>query len=315
MQPSRLTDDFALELRFTPPDQREEDAVRDFVAWLSQIELTDTPGSSTPLNDFIEEIRRAARVIGSPPDSPPSSPPDFMYGSPPATLRIFTADACEYLRTAFRIWVTELRPQWRPDWLGKGQSCSGPSPAQEILPEACVMLAELEVPIFIPEGAGDWQVQDPANIAVLEDKRPYLLHLRLLQEWLLCGLRSPAPANAVERPANQPSYGIVAAGIVRGDNMKRNPVYNNLDVTGTADGEIAFTFGGYQRPEPTGPFQYIVKATPVASETITTPTVSFLEFRSTHIALGVANGNFLATQAEIQGLELMLEVSQYPFNG
>src|ERR1700757_4627524 len=33
MAPSRIVDDFRLELRLQPPAQREEDAVRDFVAW------------------------------------------------------------------------------------------------------------------------------------------------------------------------------------------------------------------------------------------------------------------------------------------
>src|SRR5437667_7824069 len=45
MAPSRLKDDFTLELRFTPPDQREEDAVRDFVTWLSQVDITSAPSS------------------------------------------------------------------------------------------------------------------------------------------------------------------------------------------------------------------------------------------------------------------------------
>jgi len=45
MAPSRLVDDFRLELRMTPPPQQEEDAIRDFVAWLDQIQITDSPGT------------------------------------------------------------------------------------------------------------------------------------------------------------------------------------------------------------------------------------------------------------------------------
>ena len=36
---SRIIDDFRLELRLDPPAQREEDAIRDFVAWLRQIQI------------------------------------------------------------------------------------------------------------------------------------------------------------------------------------------------------------------------------------------------------------------------------------
>ena len=109
---SRLQDDFRLELRFTPPNQNEEDAVRDFVAWLQQIEFSANP-SSVSVSEFIEMIRAAAPVL----ESPPGSPLDYMFDSPPASpltgIEINQAEACDYLRAAFRIWTTELRPRWR----------------------------------------------------------------------------------------------------------------------------------------------------------------------------------------------------------
>src|SRR5262249_18448184 len=45
MAPSRLQDDFKLELSFTPPDQREEDAVRDFVDWLPPLPTVAQPAT------------------------------------------------------------------------------------------------------------------------------------------------------------------------------------------------------------------------------------------------------------------------------
>ena len=57
---SRLTDDFMLELRSKAPNQREENAVRDFVEWLKRIDVSDTIANSTPLNQFLAAIRAAA---------------------------------------------------------------------------------------------------------------------------------------------------------------------------------------------------------------------------------------------------------------
>ncbi len=182
--PSRLADDFVLELRFSPPDQREEDALRDFVAWLSQIEIADHPGPFTPLEDFIEAVRNAAQ----PSASPPSSPPDFMFGSPPASLRIPRADACTYLRAAFRVWTTELRPRWRPRF---DRATCGDTPLSQSDPEGCVLLAEVMLPV-IRTPDGDWAVDDTLPILVNEERRPFLLHLRFLQEWLLCGRHETA---------------------------------------------------------------------------------------------------------------------------
>jgi competence ComEA-like helix-hairpin-helix protein len=161
---SRLKDDFQLTLRFTPPDQTEENAVRDFVEWMSHIEISDGATSHT-LEDFLAAIRDGAQL-----SSPPSPPSDFMYGSPPEGIVINVADACEYLRAALRLWVTELRPLWR------GAACDGSTPDEE-----CVLLAQLDVPIV------DGQASSDEDVIVNEEQRPFLVHLRLLQEWLTCG--------------------------------------------------------------------------------------------------------------------------------
>jgi hypothetical protein len=194
MAPSRLADDFTLELRFDPPNQLEEDALRDFVDWLMKVEITDEPGTFPTLEEFLDEIRAAAHQLdspptGSPPTSPPgsppeSSPPDFMYGSPPASLRIHAAHACEFLRAAFRLWTTELRPLWRPGWLSSKSGC-GNHPTNE----DCLLLAEVDVPI-VRELSGEWKVDSIAEPQVIDERRPYLVHLRLLQEWAICAQSS-----------------------------------------------------------------------------------------------------------------------------
>lgn len=182
MAASRVADDFSLELRFDAPDQREEDALRDFVAWLGQMEITDTPGIFATPEQFEEAIRNAAQLL----TSPLASPLDYMFGSPPTSLRIRTEDACEFLRAAFRIWITELRPIW----LGQGQTASGDLPKEE-----CVLLAELTVPIL--RAGMEWAVNDHTDVGVDEERRPFLLHLRMVQEWIECGLRERSPSDTV----------------------------------------------------------------------------------------------------------------------
>ena len=105
MAPSRIVDDFRLELRLDPPPQREEDAVRDFVAWLRQIEIVDFAADPQDLKNFLDAIRAAAQEL--------PSPIDFLYGSPPSDLFIPRSEVCEWLRAAFGLWVTELRPLWQ----------------------------------------------------------------------------------------------------------------------------------------------------------------------------------------------------------
>lgn len=205
MAPSRLQDDFCLSLRLKAPNQREEDALRDFVRWLKQVDMSEG-FPSTPLDDFIQAIRDAAHPWLSPPASPPSSPPgDFMFdSSPPGSLHIDPADSCEYLRVAFRLWVTELRPKWIARWHGCAATHFGSDDASE---EECVLVAALDVPLV--QSNGGWLVNDAGTTTIDESNRPYVVHLRMLQEWLLCGgccggdgiLSPPSPTQGPPGPA------------------------------------------------------------------------------------------------------------------
>jgi hypothetical protein len=179
MAPSRIVDDFRLELRLDPPAQREEDAVRDFVAWLRQIEIVDFAADPQDLKNFLDAIRAAAQEL--------PSPIDFLYGSPPSDLFIPYSEVCEWLRAAFGLWVTELRPLWQSAAFAYGGT-SGTGHNRE-----CLLLAEVDVPV-LPTGV-DWSVDPAREIVINSDRRPFLFHLRMLQEWLLYSGSSVRPAD------------------------------------------------------------------------------------------------------------------------
>lgn len=178
--PSRIKDDFRLELRFRAPAQEEEDALRDFIKWLNEhVVFTDETNDLTDLETFIERLRKAAHD-----PSTPLSPPDFILDSPIDVMSVAAQDACEYLRTAFRLWVTELRPLWRPDFFGSMPGCADQvTKTDDDAEDAdCVLLAELLVPL---DATG--QLDAMKEIVIDEERRPYIVHLRMLQEWLTCG--------------------------------------------------------------------------------------------------------------------------------
>jgi len=184
MAASRLADDFRLELRFVAPAQKEEDALRDFVDWLKQVEITDVGGATQ--ENFLAAIREAAHL-----DSPITSPPiDFMFGSPPPGLSIPADRAGEYLRAAFRVWVTELRPLWRPNWFSEWQCCGEKDMDKQEAQEECLLLAELDVPLLRVPLTDEVKVDDLRTILINEERRPFLIHLCLLQEWLWSGSTS-----------------------------------------------------------------------------------------------------------------------------
>jgi hypothetical protein len=164
--PSRIADDFVLELRTEPPAQVEEDAVRAFGDLLRAIRISDAPG------DFLtaDQLEELVRGLGG------GSPAGVAgIGSPPL-YRLHPDTAADLLEDAFRVWVTEVRPFLLPE----GRNCAGGPPL-----EGCVLLARLDLTLADAGGQLRLLDGDLANIDLDESARPYLLHTRLLQEWLL----------------------------------------------------------------------------------------------------------------------------------
>ena len=185
--PSRLSDDFKLELRLVPPDQREEEALRAFIAWLRRVRIADPQTTDsdnfTPLEHFAQAIYDAAQC------SDPALPSALMTGSLPADLLIPANKACEYWQIAFGIWTTQLRPQWRA-------LCSN----GDVPDEDSLLLAKLRMPVSRSPTTGDWQVKPHKTtnpVHVHEGDRPRLLPLQLLQEWMLCGRSETPPSDFV----------------------------------------------------------------------------------------------------------------------
>ncbi len=181
MAPSRLVDDFLLELRLAPPLQEEEDAVRDFVSLMDQVQIADV-GPFISLADF----EKALRVALSPGASPLTPDTFFIFGSPLNAARIPSADVGKYLQSAFRIWTTEIRPLFHALPGTGGCSCADTTSPTPPVNNCCLLLAEIDVPVV--KVGPNWQVDDKNPVIIDESRRPILLHTRMLQQWLLSGL-------------------------------------------------------------------------------------------------------------------------------
>jgi hypothetical protein len=184
MKMSRIADAFRLELRGTAPAQAEEDSLRDFVRWIREnVHIVDSGG--TPAATWLDALRPAAGgwlADASPALSPPASFDtlgDYLFDLAPPHLEITPDQVCEFLRVAFRFWVTELRPLWLATRCQRVMSAD----------QDCVLLARVELEVEWIDGSptGTWQaVSGPDSMAIDESTRPFITHLRLLQEWLLC---------------------------------------------------------------------------------------------------------------------------------
>ncbi len=177
--PSRRVDDFQLDFWLTAPAQQEEDAVRDFVAWMAQIVITTT-GPFISLSDFLNDLRADLGPLSSPPD--PGT--YFRFGSPLAGIHIRPSDLPLYMDAAFRVWVTEIRPLFHIAPPSAGCVCSGSAgPAPKT--DDALLLAQVNVPLV--QVGQTWQADDSHPVGIDETRRPILLHTRMIQEWLLAG--------------------------------------------------------------------------------------------------------------------------------
>ena len=209
MAPSRVADDYRLELRATAPQQTEEDALRDFARWLrANLQIVD--GSPPPMGSastWRDALARAAGLwLSGPSASPPLSPPasfaslgDYLFNLSPPGLAVARAQLGDFLRVALRFWVTELRPLWMAMRCHRAQQ-----------PDTdCLLLAGIsfQVSWIGSSPSGAWQITgSPPSVLVDDSTRPLLADVRMLQEWLLCGVAAPdlAPVPA-PAPAPAPS--------------------------------------------------------------------------------------------------------------
>ena len=110
----------------------------------------------------------------------------------------------------------------------------------------------------------------------------------------------------VQHPEKAGPYAIVAAGIV-GDGTQRDPIYNDLTMKFIGSNQFLLHFDGYELPKDR--FTYIVKVLPVFSPDFPGQIVSFVAYTDDGIVLNVVS----ITGRINEKLELMVEISQYPF--
>jgi hypothetical protein len=300
-QPSRLRDDFMLELRFDPPDQPKEVAVRRFVGWLRQVPIVD--GAVADVDDLVRAARAATGVPdpgGSPPT--PSSPPGnggeeacpplewFMATPPPPGLVIPRERIAEFLRAAFHLWTTELLPCWRAAACRSGcGNGSGPTGND------CVLLAHMVVDV-LPDEATDRLLVGPGGVEVMEEWRPFLVDLRVLQEWAITGGAEAGwwPSPPGSPPGASMAAPHAAAGLAAPDGG--GPVVvagGRFDAAGNTPGPPYFAYGGltavqragspdvydlsFDDYSPAAPGDYVVSGSALTGETARAHTLEVLE--------------------------------------
>jgi len=181
---------------------------------------------------------------------------------------------------------------------------ASPLPAKE-RDEALTVL--IEPPAL--NGAGWTVVSAGPAITITEDTRPFLLHLRFLQEWLIAQTAAAGGASAGPH--------VVAAGVINGNTTPTvRSVMNGLQVQSTTGGtteatQLTLSFGGYTAPLDTGGPQYLVKALPWPKGPIKNLSVAFGGFRTDGFLLMVSKGGAELDTGDLDTLQLMVEVSQY----
>ncbi|MFE2879321.1 hypothetical protein ACFXG6_25430 [Streptomyces roseus] len=295
--PSRVRDDFRIELRFSAPGQREEEAVRRFVGWLRRVPVVDGPGTTE--RDFRTALVAASGVnAAAAQPCPPLA--GFFPAPPPAGLGIPRAGLGSYLRTAWRIWVTELLPCWRPSLSGCGCGCGGgPGDADADADADCVLLAGVSVDVAY-DAVGDRLLVGPHEVGVDESHRPYLVHSRFLQEQFLTEAAPVAPvAHArAERPPT-----VVAGG--------------RFDAEGGAAAPPQFSYGGLRpvlRDATAGVFDLVFDGYDPGVNYVVTGSVTVAPAAGTHVVETVTDGPGLAVRirrasgraTDIQGFQLQI---------
>jgi len=320
--PSRLADDFSIQLASAPPGQVEEDALQDLLAWLGAVQIVASGGVA--IDAFLGALRSSiplTKVNPTPPPAylPPASPPYYLV--PPATpLKVNAGDFPGFFRAAVRLYVTELRandvaltpaPATPPNaWIDTGQTAQGDPPA-----ETRLLLAKLTLPVSV-DGSGNATL---GGTPVVDDSaRPYLVPAELLKTVLLASSAATARTGA---------YTVLAAGtvpVLAAAPAALNPgTFNGIVAQATGAGEVTVTFSGSGASDPPN-LHYVAKviALPLGASTVLdavvslksfppAPAVSALVPNARAFTLRVRNGGADVAQANLATLSLVIEISSY----
>lgn len=232
---ARIADSFTLDFSWTPPDASEDLALRAVVAWVRGIKVRATAPAGQTLASFQAQVEAGLREAittawGDPhaptPAMPAAATPALPAPSlaslpaPPKALQIPRAELAAYYAAAFEVWTRLLR--------SGVMAHHGPVPAAEPVAERALLLAAIDA----NAGAGGAR-----GVRMLG--RPQLLHLRLLQEWLLRDGSQDAPREAhfvlgKGDPALDHAQDLLA------DFKARNHAMTRIDIVpDTTDGALA----------------------------------------------------------------------------
>lgn len=295
--PTRIADDFEIDFHLDAPAGSEERALRAFHRWLAAIPVLPWRTSPTLPADF-----ETAVAAWTP-----------TAAVPPAGITLGALDAADYLRQALRLWATVLRPQH----FGRACSCVPDAPAAPAPPPPAdgtvdgVLLATLRVDVEKPIGQ-PWRVKGVP--AVSQADRPVLLPARTLADaaahtlaaaaaggsgWGQAGAAVPAVLGRFAASAEIKSGGVI------------DPQFGEVAIRSIKAGRIALSFAGYTPPDAS--HRYVVKALPVGDALANPgapPVVAFEAFDADGFTLAIWRGAAAATQAEIEAMGLLVEVSE-----
>ena len=141
MAPSRVADDYVINLSLTPPRLSESRALTLFQAYQGSWTDDNTqPNNAAALADLIRRLKLQVDALFASGGVVPGSA-DLQK------LKLHPGHRAELTRAAWRLWITRVRP------LVMAQPCAG-----EPRGEDCVLIGLLRVPVVNP--GGHWEVDD-----------------------------------------------------------------------------------------------------------------------------------------------------------
>jgi hypothetical protein len=186
---SRIADTFTIDFTWTAPAQAEDDALRTFAAWLRQVDIL--PVAGTPLDIFLAAVEdQVTAAIAQAADAfaaPPLAATPLPVSAPGTTPLIIPREQyTTYINAAFDVWVRRLRAGVLARF--------GPVPPPDAGAEAGLLLAAVDLLL----NAGNLVFPPAPGVPAVARwlGRAQLVHLRMLQQWLISSSENDAPVGA-----------------------------------------------------------------------------------------------------------------------